>query len=702
MSQNLPNGGEKQIITEGKKPIRHRSNFDLSYRLACTPSYGFATPFFKLDCVPDDKVSLRSGHMLRTLSLKSPLFQNLRMNKDFYAVPMKALLPKTWDLIYDNPVQGDDIDASKANTLIDVASSKTGPSIAGLFYNQSRTITATNMGASSEAHTTVTKYLRYICLLEMFFGKQSLFNYFHIPIGQLLETTLPTEKLSQYIGVYYSALYSAIDALKTSLSVVEGKDFMVRVDYRDDSFTVLYSRFYNWANVSSVSQMLYDIMENPSFSIGVFENSENAVAFNNALVAAFNTQLTNLGISATFDTFFGSQSNSVSSLLYNAASDKKFNVAPIYAYQMICAEYFTNDKVDFIYNASMFRDTLEGYLYDKFGSDAVFKYNGVSRYYDAFSSALINQLFALDGPVSLTSGPSAYVNLGFIFQLFSLRRALRYVDLFTGARTQPLAVGDVNVAVASNKVSVVDVTRSIQLQRFLNQVNRVGVDAKNYLKGIFGTEERQHIDVPVKIGHLDETVYGVETQNTAETQVSQPNSITTNLESKGRNFAFEFKCTESTIVIGLVSFDIRRFYNRSLDPFALKVDRFDMFNPYMQYIGDQPIEYQVLDITAPNDKVFGYTGRYNEYKLAFDYAIGDFTDTLDSYIFSAKQEFPVARSENAITISPEYIRQEPTELDKYYLAMTAKDLGSRSHFMLVFDNLVDITRNMVAHPQILG
>ena len=105
MSQNAPNGGNAVNLKTGKKPPKSRSTYDLSYRLACTPRYGFATPFFKYEGIPGDRVTLRSGHNLRTLSLKSPLFQNLRMNKDFYAVPMKALLPLNWDKIFNNPVQ---------------------------------------------------------------------------------------------------------------------------------------------------------------------------------------------------------------------------------------------------------------------------------------------------------------------------------------------------------------------------------------------------------------------------------------------------------------------------------------------------------------------------------------------------------------------------------------------------------------------
>ncbi len=703
MSQNAPNGGNAVNLKTGKKPPKSRSTYDLSYRLACTPRYGFATPFFKYEGIPGDRVSLRSGHNLRTLSLKSPLFQNLRMNKDFYAVPMKALLPLNWDKIFNNPVQGEDVDARRLNTLI-------GSYSTDVTYGKFMNSILENISALSDSIDNSSDGIRYIAfvtmLMDTFAGKGNLFECFRIDpffgVDRVLQVS--TRQVSELL---FKGFHAYLDKIEESLNTQTDLNF--GVSFTDDDMKTLYYKQYDLSKVSERMRFYYDVCENPLFTPDTY--TFDAEMYNKAL-AAWKAAI------APINPLDAQDANPLKTWLTEVMNDFQSsvlglrdhyaNIAPILAYQMIMAEYFTNDKIDLVYNSDMFRQMIYTYgCVQQFAggtwpsSYTTFTWNGRGYSVDAFSTQSLYNI-ASQGINNMTKG-QGMVWVGIIQVLFGMQRGLKYVDYFTGARTRPIAVGDLNVTVNNNKADVIDITRKIQWQRFLNQVNRVGPDAKNYLKGIFDVEERQHIDVPVKIGHIDETVYGEEVQNTATGQLSEPNSITTNLKSRGSNYAFEFNVAESTIVLGLVTFSIRRFYNNGVDPFSRKIDRFDMFNPYLQFVGDQPIYVQEIAKNSDHDDIFGYTGRYAEYKNSVDYAIGDFKDTLSSWIFSDSTRVDQSSQDGMqVHVSPEFIRQVPTELDEYYLNMTGTVPGDRYHFICVFDNFVESKRDMVFNPQILG
>ncbi len=695
MSQNAPNGGNAVNLKTGKKPPKHRSRFNLSYRMACTPRYGFVTPFFKYDGIPGDRVSLRSGHNLRTMSLKSPLFQNLRMNKDFYAVPMKALLPLNWDKLFNNPVQGEDINPLAINTLI----GSSGPQAYDGFMHDLMSNVQILARKTYEFKASDFQYFTYcLMIFEMFSGKGNLFETFRIDPWFGINRVL-THTTQDVTKAMWAAWHAYLDALVAKLGNVP-----FHIDYYSDDMSTTYTKTYDIKVIKERFRMYYDMCENSIFSVPVYS------------ISGLNYTDLTMVLQASLQTYFGFSdgTNSISDYCVeiltklNDVQGQYVNIAPILAYQMIMAEYFTNDKVDMVYNSDMFRQVIFTYgLMQNVAGNAyntentTFMWNGKMYSYDAFSAMSLRNIAAY-GIDTGTVGQS-YIWVGLMNMLFGLQKGLKYIDYFTGSRTRPIAVGDLNVAVNQEKVDVIDITQKIQWQRFLNQVNRIGPDAKNYLKGIFDVEERQHIDVPVKIGHIDETVYGEEVQNTADAQQTEPNSITTNLKSRGSNYAFEFNITESTIVLGLVSFSIRRFYNNGDDPFSFKKDRFDMFNPYLQFTGDQPIYLREIAKDSDHDDIFGYTGRYAEYKNSVDYAVGDFKDALASWIFS-DSTLAVQTSEDGkhVHVSPEFIRQVPTELDDYYLNMTGTIPGDRYHFIVVFDNNVEASRDMVFNPQILG
>ena len=119
-TNDSPNGSTqptKAVNRQGVNVARSYNQFDLSYHNFKTQHFGLYEPFFVMHGVETDKLPLHSLHEIRTLPMQSPIMSPLQMSKDFFMVPMQAILPKTWELIYRNPSQGSDV-PEDANSVV--------------------------------------------------------------------------------------------------------------------------------------------------------------------------------------------------------------------------------------------------------------------------------------------------------------------------------------------------------------------------------------------------------------------------------------------------------------------------------------------------------------------------------------------------------------------------------------------------------
>lgn len=711
-----PLGGDPVNDPKDRKPKKSRSYFDLSYKFATTLRFGEISPFLYVPCVPDSNKTVRSSHLLRSLSLTSPLLQNLRIKKDFVAVPRRALLPRTWDLIYTNPTRGEDINALQANTIMPASEI-----ISKVFAYENALLDAngnvwqgldpTDLMAS---HAFQFKFLYGLTLhligLEALFAKDSLFATFREPLNvDYYYNGMVHISSNERLAATWKAWHDVL----TAISAV-GK---VRVDFSDTVSKVYDFGKAGYEDYSERMRFYYDVVEDNilkdmGFAGIVTPSLQDVTDINAALIQA-HTDLNTANSTYLVQEFAYKYDPSWNSDV------KGVNWAPVLSYQMSCVEFYTNDHVDDMYSVDIFRG-----LYEALGMSATFMVNGIDQKYDGLSYAALKtwingsitwgeDLFAYHG------NPSAAIRIAAMFALITRRRSLRFVDYFVGARTQPLAVykagslSDVEATVNNNKVSAIDITKSIQAQRFLNQINHVGRRAKDYLKGLFGIEPMDRTDVPVLLGTVTESIYGIETQNTADAQTREQNSITTNFQSSANNFAFEFSSREESIVIGLCYFDIARFYDRSFSRLNSQVDRYDMYNPYFQFIGDQPIYLREYDSAGDSSvmsesRLFGYTARNQEYKTLTDYCTGDFVGDInenDANQNSGLLKSWIFKNQYAIQsphIGPEFIRAQQTELDRYYVAHTGTTPNERYNFIVMFTNHINASEPMSFNPQILG
>lgn len=638
-----------------------RSKFSIPKPLAFTPRFGQITPFFNMRAEVDDTINVRSAFDLRTFTLQSPLLKNLTMHKNYFQIPMEAILPFNWkSKIYPNPNIGDDVpdDAGTFGNYGFVSS----------FFQSTQDSFPSQLpvfGPNSVGPNILLSSIYWLRSFENFFGSNSLAN--------TLGYNIP-----RFDFVYPDAI-DTLFTLPLVLNVI------------DTEGNILFSTQLNTLNRNYFLSLFDDYIL--SFQPDLLTES-----YYSALMGVYSSLIALIKSITAYQK-------------YDTNEHYNFNLDKLYAYQLVCAHFYSNDKVDFIYNAELWRENFYNLCINSLlasSEDGVsFKYNGRSVPFDYLSSHFaINYSYIKDSS-SIPTINNQYRDFFRCFLwinlIFGYRRSLKYMDYFTGARPQPLAVGntDVNVqsgASSGDTVSVVDITRSIQVQRFLNQVNRSGRKFSNYVAGLFGKVPEHDWHDPLFLGHTSEVVYGSETENTGDIQFSQPNSITTNLRCNSNRFEFNVEIDRPSILLGLLSFDIERFYTEASEKDIYYKDRFDMFNPYLQFIGDQTIDR--AEYNRDMLGTFGYCTRYLEYKMSFPRAVGAFaTDKLPSWIFTA-QDFRDINGNSYI--SPEFIRSNPSELDKYFLNGVSKSTDGYFHFICLVYNYVNAVRPMVINPQILG
>lgn len=649
----LVNKSDQSAIQTDKAP-RNRSNFDLSHHHLTTLRFGEIAPFFNLEAVNNDKITLRSQHDLSTFTLKSPILSNIRLRKDYFSVPMESILPFNWDKIITNPLFGDDVDADNCNCVIDLSKLSTLlNSIKARFTEK-------------KFETKPLGFLNSLSILELIFSQGSLLSRFGYNFSSTLKivdsSSGKTYNIDDFVDLYYGKMLGF------------GND--IAIQYYNDELEVV-SKSFNFMTKEDL-RIFHDFVLNHVL------DSEQEVEILD----------TTEFIYTNFDFQFILNDLQAETQYYT-----KYNISPVAAYQLCVAHFMSNDKVDYIYSAELYRQLMHS-LSDDY--DQTFVYNGVRTPYDYLSGYFINNCLAyIDG---VTDDNKCIKGMLYLQNLLGFRRSLRYVDYFTSAKTHPLAIGDTSVQVSTtDKVDVVDITRNIQMQRFLNFANRAGRKFEEYISKLNGKYVAPDYHNPQYLGGTIDRLYNSKVENTSSEQMTKPNSVTSTFGANSENFAFSFECDRPSIILGLVSFDIVRAYAHNVRRDSQHIDRFDYFNPFLQHIGDQQIygfEYLANPQGLFRAGNYGYTTRHAEYKEEVSRADSGFIDgSLPSWAFVNK---PIDwLTEDSVFISPEAIRSYPEELDDYYLDLPYVGNSKYFHFIVDFFNSCEAIRPMIKKPEIL-
>lgn len=704
----VPSDPQNQADPKGIHTRSFFSEQDLGHDFFASLPFGEVRPFTFLETVPDDKrIRAQFKSQVMSYTLKSRLMQDIHMKKLLVQVPREAILPFNWNKWFKNPVIGQDVPS-------DIGTSVLGfwHQVYDLMDAQWQSIdsawSATSISNATGVNNFLTSMFRYLLMAELFYSDGNLLKFCFIS-GRPWASAVKADGHTR-VGVDY-VFDKFCDAF---LSLITGPSWsgsnLFNVTFANGQYYIvdpsIDSSKAHPGSYISFREALSLMRDDLTFTISQTWTSAQVTDMDSLRLSVFNDVEYYIDFK---------DDNPVDSTDCVAVDLKR-----LWAYQLAYFHFLTNDSVDFLFSAELFRQYIHqlvvkvttspaGSSYDKF-----FTVNGLTYPYDYLSGYYFSRVLlgltryyqtgtypgSIDIPTSVNSC------FGYLVALLGFNRSLRYLDYFTGSKTRPLAVGDVSVQVNNNTVNVVDTQAKTFLARFLNVINRVGM--RNYVKGVFGTDQAPDWHNPQYLVQIDDIVYGQQVENTGAQQFDPdyPNSITTLLHGNSDRYAFEMDFDRSSIIVGLVWFDIDRVYSMATERQNLHYDRFDEFQPFMQYTGDQklmrvelgsPLLGQNIAVT-PATAPFGYKLRNAEYKERYDQCAGAFcNDMLDAFLFKAD----ILESSGIQNIDPMFIRSFPSELDRFYLSLTGYSLGTYFHFIVKFTNLYSGSRPMAYAPTLM-
>ena len=680
------------VANQATPAVRRSFNrFNNSYAHYTSALYGEYVPFYVQEVNPTDSKKFKSKIQVRTDTLITPLYSNIKMNKDYFFVPYDALLPFNWEKIYKNPSQGDDVplDASFSHRT---------------FYSTLRNLLV-NFISLLKRFNSLSSYSKALCLLTLplmddFFSTSGSFSRMRCPLSHLVKFRYTTsaestqsvfsswDRLMEILlplifrdGATFSMLLSPNDSLPVTLKI-------------DNSVTSRHMDIDVSSSIRSGKVTSKTMIAILRYFAGSFVNEPSMVLLDNLSIPDNGIVLSSLfaGLSFGFDV---------------NSQDNILDYSRFAAYSMCCAQFYSNGQVDSVFSAQLYRDLLSSYVNDFYLSTASspqtsFVYNGVKTPYDWLSSHYFD--IALK---TLSSGMSDFdsyskvqpivSSLMYLRSIFDLHNCIKYGDYFTGAHTRPLAIGDISAPVVGSSVSAIDMTKALLYQKFLNVVVKLKNDISDYLKTIFGTLPAPDYHEAKFVSHSEGQVSGFEVANTANEQ----GNLCSLLHEVNENFEFDLQCNQAGVCLGILSFVSSRAYCMTSDRQCHYADRYDMYNPMLQGLGDQAI--LSVEKSGLHPEPFAYQSRYGELKQRTNYASGAFIDKLRSYCIISDSPYIDSNCLEVLspTLSPVYIRLLPTEFNRFIKQSGSWSYGNDYHFIVEVNNEVDDVLEMEYAPNTL-
>lgn len=178
-----------------------------------------------------------------------------------------------------------------------------------------------------------------------------------------------------------------------------------------------------------------------------------------------------------------------------------------------------------------------------------------------------------------------------------------------------------------------ELRRAMAAQRFLERRAVGGTRYIEQIRAFFGVKSSDaRLQRSQFLGGCKNPVVVSQVLQTSETTQSSPlGQPAGNAVSAGGKYIFDHTFEEYGYVIGLISVVPKADYIQGIPKMYLRRDVYDFYFPQFAKIGEQPIENQELyfdPTSVDNDKTFGYTPRYAEYRFRNNRVCGDFRDSL--------------------------------------------------------------------------
>lgn len=677
------------------------NNYDLNNTQLISPRFGEVTPSTVFDTVPGDRHMLHGNGLTILNQIDANLVTQVNQYDDYFYVPYRCIFPTNWNKIIVNPTRGDDLPwkaLPQIPLLHFLLRMLQSPVLFDIRYYDDEDPESVDLSSFDVSMVNQLKpqeqevFTNALIYVSTILSRGQLLDYLgyclDIPASVAdVQSSRVVNKLQKAIDDYWNSIYANLNFL----------DFVAgwRLDLLDDSLTIyknvaqnaLDPKYYSKSqDLAVIRSIIFDSLEDGCFIQFGWNGQDVPAAVLEAQSALYSMLLRVIG---TFT-------------LGNVSSEEPFdkgfiNPARVAAYQMSVAEYMTNDSIDNIYSGELFMQNLRSCMFPSISNQSVestFSYNGVDTEYDYLTTGAFERAFWDDTVGGVNSRMYVCSSL-----LFFLRRSLRYGDYFATGRPNLLAVGQLSIPVSDGQVNPIDVTKNLLMQRYLNASNWVGRrDLATYVS-FFGVKPSNLPPHPVFIAHRKTPLSRNITTNTAQDQGAQ----TTNLLGKTDDNAFDVFIDDFGVIIGVTSYDVLPVYTTGIDRSFTTSDRFSLFNPMLQNVGDQEIELSELTgIVYGERQPFAYTVRYAQYKFGLSKSHGAFVNSLPGYTV---QYPPVVfyRGSDVTTfnINPDFIRDKPFYFDQLFEQRSGLSPANYYHFIVSVQNTHSAARKMQYQPPVL-
>lgn len=257
------------------------------------------------------------------------------------------------------------------------------------------------------------------------------------------------------------------------------------------------------------------------------------------------------------------------------------------------------------------------------------------------------------------------------------------------ATNMRLALNDnvVDLSVAST-FDIADLRLAMQLQKWMERNSRGGVRYTELLRMHFNVAPRdERLQRPEYIGGTRSPIIVSEVLQTSSTDATTPQA---NMAGHGitaqAQFAGKYHVQEYGIIMGLMSIMPRTMYQQGINRQWLQQTKEDYYWPEFAHLSEQAVLRQELYYTATktdNETIFGYQGRYNEYRSKDNLVVGEMRSTFDYWHIG--REFA-----SAPILNEEFIKCNPR---KDIFAVTNKP-----GFLVNWGNKIHALRPMPVEP----
>lgn len=358
---------------------------------------------------------------------------------------------------------------------------------------------------------------------------------------------------------------------------------------------------------------------------------------------------------------YGVNSVNIDSLIAaNTATPFEFSVSPfrLLAYQKIYSDYYRNADYEAI--------NTENFCLDVYtpGSKAILLYDSLVLRYRDWKKDYFNVVkpsFQGSDFMSSTFNPVVFPSPAGSTVVSSKPESFHYVNDY---------LGGVSTLLNSSTNGVRLTVSNLRSAYALDKLYRLMVSAKDgsyseQMKVRFGIAAPDDDWKSKFIGAIDAPITISEVETTADTyDGNEIGSAAGTLYGKGSSLSngnIDFTATEHGVIMGIFSILPECDYaSNMIDPFNVKLQRSDFFQPEFADLGKQPTPLYQFMFNKDTDmsKVLGYNLRYAEYKTSVDSVHGVFngSSSVDksnqSYnAWVAPRNTPLAQYSNGATVS---------------------------------------------------